>query len=88
MYAIKTTLMNIYLMIFCLLLVTIGIATALYKRRKQALISEKKEAYLAALRNGNKPEALRAGREYYKELRGGKLIFLDDQAIANNLSSM
>ena len=84
----KQQSMDVYLIIFCLLLAAIVVATALYKQRKQALVSKKKEAYLAALKNGNKPEALRAGREYYKELRGGKLIFLDDKAIANDLSTM
>ena len=54
-------------------------------RKKAALI---KIDYDIAIRSGDKELALKLGREYYSTLRGGKLSIYDEQAIANDLSTM
>lgn len=46
------------------------------------------EDYKKALANGNKPLALELGRKYYGTLRGGDLTIYDEQAIANDLSTI
>lgn len=47
------------------------------------------QVYQQALRSGNKQEALRAGRAYYYKLRGnGNPRRADEEAIANDLSTM
>jgi hypothetical protein len=44
--------------------------------------------YDEALKGGKKADALKAGREYYAALRGGRLTVYDEQAIANDISVM
>lgn len=80
--------MNTNLIVFCIVLLIVGLVLVVYKRGKQAFIREKKAAYLAALKSGNKTEALMAGRKYYSELRGGDLTIYDEQALANDLSTI
>ncbi|HEX8355829.1 MAG TPA: hypothetical protein VF610_00370 [Segetibacter sp.] len=58
------------------------------RRRRKALIAERWEVYKNALNSGNKQEALYAGRAYYAELRNGELTIYDEQAIANDLSTI
>lgn len=47
-----------------------------------------KKKYDAALRSGNRAAALKAGRAYYASKRGGKLTTVDEQSIANDMSTM
>jgi hypothetical protein len=71
--------------------VFIGICYVLYqvsrsKLRKRARL---KSEYEEALRGRDKAKALAAGRAYYQEMRDGKnLTIYDEQAIANDLSTM
>ena len=44
--------------------------------------------YKNAIKSGDKSDALIKGRFYYSLLRGGKLSIYDEQAIANDLSTM
>jgi len=47
-----------------------------------------KRNYEMALRGTDKAAALQAGRKYYSFLRGGRLTIYDEQAIANDISTM
>ncbi len=44
--------------------------------------------YDQAILRGDRQRALQLGREYYSLLRGGKLTIYDEQAIANDLSTI
>jgi hypothetical protein len=71
------------------ILIAIGIiAYIIYKKGKRALIEEKKRAYIDALKRKDKQAALFAGRDYYAELRGGKLSVFDEQTISNDLNAL
>jgi hypothetical protein len=63
-----------------------------YNKHPEALSHPKryllKKKYNEALKGTDKKAALDAGREYYSELRRGKLTIYDEQAIANDLSTM
>lgn len=76
---------EIALIFFVILLL---IAIAFYRKGKKSFVQEKKAAYLAALKSGDKQAALIAGRNFYEEARGGVLTIKDEQAIANDLSKM
>lgn len=80
--------MNTNLIIFCVVLLIIGVVIAVYQKGRRALVRESREAYVAAIKSGNKQRALEAGRKYYSELRGGTLSLYDEQAIANDLSTI
>lgn len=62
----------------------------LYQRSqdKKATTQALYEDYQDALKSGNKTRALQAGRAYYSHIRKGKLTIYDEQAIANDLSTM
>lgn len=72
-------------LLFLALIIAIGIAIA--NSRKNEL-NKLKEAYDSALKGNNKSIALAAGRAYYSAMRKGKLTIYDEQAIANDLSTM
>lgn len=56
---------------------------------KSYTTAQKKEKYMAAIARGDKSAALILGREYYASMRSnGKLTIYDEQAIANDLSTM
>lgn len=44
--------------------------------------------YQAAIKSGDRQQALRAGRAYYAERRRGAPTHQDEQALANDLSVM
>lgn len=61
------------------------------KANRERLIyaSEVYENYQKAIKGGDRREALRLGRDYYRLLReDGVLTLYDEQSIANDLSSM
>jgi hypothetical protein len=80
------------LAIFLCVIAAIAIAlTALYFKRRRIYklqLEEMKDEYHEAIRKGDKREALELGRKYYSALRGGFLSIYDEQAIANDLSSI
>jgi len=80
-----TTLIVIVLGVLVILMI---VAFEVYKKGKQALVREKKEAYDKAIKEGDKQKAVIAGRAYYSELRGGSLSIYDEQAIANDISTI
>ncbi|MDB5203276.1 MAG: hypothetical protein JWQ27_2685 [Ferruginibacter sp.] len=47
-----------------------------------------KQEYQAAIAAGDRTRALELGRKYYSKLRGGVLSIYDEQAIANDLSTI
>ena len=64
----------------------IGILVGIGKSKERQRL---KQIYDATLRGTDKAAALRAGRAYYQSLRGSKpLTIYDEQAIANDLSTM
>lgn len=75
------------IILFVVALLTV-IIYEVYRKGKNALIAEKWKAYRNAIESGNKQAALNAGRAYYAELRGGELTMYDEQAIANDLSTI
>jgi len=59
------------------------------ERRWKKVADERKKLYDAALLGKDKKVALELGREYYRALRDGNPITTyDEQAIANDLSTM
>ncbi|CCH54519.1 hypothetical protein BN8_03699 [Fibrisoma limi BUZ 3] len=62
-----------------------AIATTQKRSRQE---DQLREAYHQALRSGDKALALQRGRDYYGFMRRGKLTIYDEQAIANDLSTM
>jgi hypothetical protein len=57
--------------------------------KRKANIKLLKEKYDAAIKIGDKQEALACGRKYYAALRDGKrLTIYDEQAISNDLAAM
>lgn len=54
-------------------------------KKKAAAI---KIEYDQAIKSGDRELALKLGRDYYATLRGGKLSIYDEQAIANDLSTI
>ncbi len=69
------------------------------KHREISLLDERRQqaeqyrqqlydTYQAAIQSGDKAEALKAGRAYHSYLRNGELTLYDEQAIANDLSTM
>lgn len=56
---------------------------------KSNITKNKKARYDAAVARGDKSAALSLGREYYASMRSdGKLTIYDEQAIANDISTM
>ena len=77
------------------ILVFIGIALVMYflynlyhNRGRKALLKKKREAYIKAIKSGDKTKALDAGRDFYSFKRKGRLTIYDEQAINNDLSIM
>jgi hypothetical protein len=69
--------------------IVIFAAVAILIQRGRKLIAKDKEAkYKQLLKSGNKELALKAARDYYSYLRGGRLSLYDEQAIANDLATM
>lgn len=73
----------------------IGIAIAVvilyywyHNRGRKALLKQKQEVYIKALKSGDKTKALDAGRDFYSCMRRGRLTIYDEQAINNDLSIM
>jgi hypothetical protein len=58
------------------------------QKRFNKILGELKQVYEQELRNATKQSALQAGRNYYAALRGGRLSVYDEQAIANDISTM
>lgn len=80
--------MDISFIILLAILLIIVVLAILYNKGRTALLKEKKEKYLNAIRSRDKAKALIAGRDYYACLRKGTLTIYDEQAIANDLSVM
>jgi hypothetical protein len=57
-------------------------------RAQRMAIARLKHFYEQAILDGDKRLALRLGREYYSKLRNGALSLYDEQAIANDLSTI
>jgi hypothetical protein len=70
-----------------LIAITLFVTYLLYKRGNKTLERLWNE-YKQALQSGDKKRALDAGRRYYSRLRNGRLTIYDEQAIANDLSTM
>ena len=69
-----------------LIIGTLVLSVWLHFRKNQAL-ARLWEAYNAARASGDRAKALETGRAYYKRRRG-KMSIYDEQAIANDLSTM
>lgn len=78
----------ILLAIIVIAVITIIVWAVRYQMRQNKRLKDLKRTYELELRNGNKQSALQAGRNYYAALRGGQLSIYDEQAIANDLSTM
>jgi len=74
-------------LIFVFIAIVAGITFFKYQKLKK--IRELKNTYEKALSDGNKQEALTAGRAYYSYLRKDKLLTIyDETAINNDISAM
>jgi hypothetical protein len=58
------------------------------KEREAAFLQRLKHDYEQAILSGDKLKALETGRNYYRYKRNGGLTLYDEQAIANDLSTM
>ena len=58
------------------------------KRRSEQAQHRLWSEYRDALRSGDKQSALRLGRQYYSDVRGGKLSMYDEEAMNNDLAAM
>ncbi|SHL99942.1 hypothetical protein SAMN05444266_10623 [Chitinophaga jiangningensis] len=62
-----------------------------WRKKKEvydAYLAKLEEAYKNSLKGTDKSLALDLGRKYYKMIRNGELTIYDEQAIANDLSTM
>jgi ABC-type siderophore export system fused ATPase/permease subunit len=76
-------------LLIAILCIVIFMTVAILIQRGRKLIAKEKEAkYKQLLKSGNKELALKAAREYYSYLRGGRLSIYDEQAISNDLATM
>jgi hypothetical protein len=75
-----------------ILFLAIGAVFFLFKKeqaKRKAAIKILKDKYDAAIKSGDKQEALVCGRKYYAALRDGKrLTIYDEQAISNDLAAV
>jgi hypothetical protein len=69
---------------FIILIVVIAVWLNIRKNRQLTILWQQ---YNAAKASGDKQKALNAGRAYYSRRRGRPTIY-DEQAIANDLSTM
>ena len=71
------------------ILVSIPIVIGIWlTQRKNRALKILWDEYQEALRSVDKSRALVAGRKYYSRRRGGILSIYDEQAIANDMSTM
>lgn len=80
--------MSIPQIILCLGILAVIYWMYIQNVKKNKRIAALKGAYEQALRQGDKRVALEAGRKYYSALRDGKLTIYDEQALANDISTM
>lgn len=81
--------MAIYIIISVFGIIGIIAAIAASSEAKSDELKKLKEKYDSDLSGPNKREALNSGRAYYGHLRKGKgLTIYDEQAIANDISTM
>jgi hypothetical protein len=76
---------------FCVTIIIVVAVIFFYSRhpkRYNKVLQELKQSYEHELRHGTKQSALQVGRNYYAALRGGRLSVYDEQAIANDISTM
>jgi hypothetical protein len=78
---------DITIIVFGILIIGILIVSVFLHIRKNKDLAKLWETYNIARASGDKARALEAGRAYYSRRRG-KLSIYDEQAIANDLSTM
>ncbi|MFB6456550.1 hypothetical protein ACE38W_14865 [Chitinophaga sp. Hz27] len=79
----------LFIILFIMVAMLIPVLMQRQRRKDQdRLIGEAKAKYSECLKGTDKAAALATGRDYYAMLRGGKLSVYDEQAIANDLSTM
>ncbi len=59
-----------------------------FEQKEIEFDAELRHEYSSALQSGDKEKALALGKKYYQSLRGGDATKDDEQAIANDLSTM
>lgn len=59
-----------------------------FTMKDREIIEQLKKEYEDALKSGDKYNALCKGRKYYSAIRGGKLAIYDEQALANDISTI
>lgn len=79
---------NPILVFFGTLIAIVLIIAVYFNVRKNKALQRLWNEYQIALRGSDRRKALDAGRKYYSRLRGGSLTTYDEQAIANDLSTM
>lgn len=70
------------------IVIIILVLTIIYFTNHNKRLAALEQQYHQALKGKDKGAALTAGRAYYSTLRNKKLTIYDEQAIANDLSTM
>jgi hypothetical protein len=78
---------DVVVIVFGILIIAVLVLSVLLHFRKNKELETLWEAYNAARASGDRARALETGRAYYRRRRG-KLSLYDEQAIANDLSTM